>query len=167
MNKKVILTIAMAIGMALNGFSQFVVEQSNISRAWGPLVSQDFIQSKGLIYADWAFIGEVYLTVQAYEGTGQQKNGQKKEVLNNLLLLETEDAILINKWDKTKKEKTKVRFNTASIVSYFPETIYQQDTTTVSISYTDFIPLLVEAIKEQQMQIEQLQAEVNKLSKKE
>jgi hypothetical protein len=66
---------------------------------------------------------------------------------------------------KEKEQSTKIGFIAQEVREYYPELIQEDDEGYLSINYTGLIPILVEAFKEQQLRIEELELEVTKLSK--
>lgn len=62
------------------------------------------------------------------------------------------------------RRQNKVGFIAQELAQVFPELVNEnKETGLQSIQYVDLIPYLVEAIKEQQLQIEQLEIEINQL----
>ena len=67
-----------------------------------------------------------------------------------------------------KERKNKIGFIAQDVQKVIPEAVSYDDSTDVySISYTRIIPVLVEAMKEQQLIIESLQSEINSLKRQE
>lgn len=66
-------------------------------------------------------------------------------------------------WKDDKDKKLQVGFLAQDVESVIPEAVITNDSTKIkSMAYTAIIPYLVEAIKEQQSQIEALKKQVNK-----
>ena len=67
---------------------------------------------------------------------------------------------------KTDEEDVRRSFLIAQdIQTYFPEALESSNPDRLGVQYTDVIPLLVAAIKEQQIQIQNLQEQINILAK--
>jgi len=65
-------------------------------------------------------------------------------------------------WKEDKTEKAQAGFLARDVESVIPEAVISNDSTlTKSLSYSAIIPYLVEAIKEQQAEIEELKKKVN------
>lgn len=72
------------------------------------------------------------------------------------------DSKIIEKLEKARKER--IGFIAQDVVKILPEVVTYDDSSDIySIGYTKIIPVLVEAIKEQQSQIEAQQAEIEEL----
>jgi hypothetical protein len=69
--------------------------------------------------------------------------------------------------DLIKKGKNKIGFLAQEVKEIFPEIVsHEESTDTYSIHYTALIPVLVEAINEQQLQIDALKKQIDDLSSK-
>jgi hypothetical protein len=68
------------------------------------------------------------------------------------------------KEQKEEAKRTEFGFIAQEINDIFPELIYKSDTGLMSIDYTSMIPVLTQAIKEQQVIIEDLQKKVNEIN---
>jgi hypothetical protein len=72
------------------------------------------------------------------------------------------DPKIIEKLEKARKDR--IGFIAQDVVKILPEVVTYDDSSDIySIGYTKIIPVLVEAIKEQQSQIEKQQAEIEEL----
>jgi hypothetical protein len=75
-----------------------------------------------------------------------------------------EDSMLKNKLKE--ESKNQIGFLAQELKEIFPETVYFDSTSNLySIGYSQLIPVLVEAMKEQQAQIEELKKQVADLAK--
>ena len=62
------------------------------------------------------------------------------------------------------KIKEEVNFDTTLLRELYPELVVENEEGFLAVNYTGMIPVLVEAIKEQQNEIKSLRAEVNNLN---
>lgn len=67
---------------------------------------------------------------------------------------------------KTTEKDDRLGLIAQDVQKVFPEVVSEMDDGNLAIAYTDLIGVLVESIKEQQAQIESMQKEIEKLSKK-
>lgn len=77
--------------------------------------------------------------------------------------LQSSEKVYEYKFDEKRK---KYGFSAQEIQKIFPEVVYEDDAGILSIDYIAFIPLILEGMKIQQAQIEELQKEVDALKKK-
>jgi hypothetical protein len=65
-------------------------------------------------------------------------------------------------WKYLNKDK-QIGFIAQEVREVYPELVKENDEGILSVNYTKFVPLLIEAIKEQQIQIESLTSEIANL----
>jgi hypothetical protein len=81
---------------------------------------------------------------------------------NNLV---KSDTIVANTVIDSLQQKTTFGFIAQDIYKYFPELVNEDKDGYLSVNYIGLIPILVEAMKEQQVKIEQLEKKVAAMSK--
>jgi len=62
-----------------------------------------------------------------------------------------------------KYKKEKIGLSAQELQQFYPELVKEDESGYLSVNYTGLVPVLIEAIKEQQMQIEAMQKELTKL----
>ncbi|MFO7370173.1 MAG: tail fiber domain-containing protein [Bacteroidales bacterium] len=68
--------------------------------------------------------------------------------------------------DKSAEKKTRFGFSAQEVQKIFPDLVMKDDNGYLSVDYIGLIPVLVEALKEQQMQIDELEKKVLSLTGK-
>jgi len=114
---------------------------------------------------DWTVTGNV----TAYGSVSDIRRKENVEIIPNAIdKVKTLDGITFNFKDKPEERMTGVIAQ--QVMEVLPEAVYEHETIekeqTYAVHYGNMVGLLIEAVKEQQKQIEELKEEVSSLRSK-
>jgi hypothetical protein len=140
-----------------------------VSNWWGALgtSSNEF----GFAYIDHIYYGVQTQTSDIRLKKNIQPMGSVLSKINSLKTYTYNYNIspekLKNLPDQIKEEKTreKIGLMAQDVQKVFPQLVYQGDSGYLSLDYVGMVPILLEAIKEQQIQIEALKFQLDKTTK--
>ena len=160
-------TIRTAIGTVVTGSAQIAIASTS---GFGTYLNQAVLSTSSPTFAGLTINGAITATgdITAYYSSDKRYKNNIQPITNALAKVRTLNGVTWE-WNDDVNEVTKAAPKTGLIAqevqSVLPEVVKEKEDGYLGLDYAKMMGLMVEAIKEQQLQIEKLQLEVADLKK--